>query len=69
MKVHTENLIKLTQRRELTQSSFSKSGDRTPLRRVAVYTKDNQKTEIFKEIEENLNFIKESNYNNYRILN
>lgn len=69
MDQHTDRLIRITQKRDANFSSLSKFDDRTPLRRVVVYSKDqNQKGDMFKEIENKLNYIKESSYNNYRFL-
>lgn len=69
MDFHTDKVIRLTQKRDANFSSMAKFDDRTPLRRVIVYTDQNNKNDIFKEIENKLNYIKESNYSNYRFLN
>lgn len=69
MDFHTDKVIRLTQKHDVNFSSMAKFDDRTPLRRVIVYTDPNNKNDIFKEIENKLNYVGESNYSNYRFLN
>ena len=70
MDQHSDRLIIATQRRDGTNRGAYKMDDRTALRRVALYTKDQtQKNDIFKEIENKLTSINEGNYNNYRFFN
>lgn len=66
---NTERLIRIAQKHDANHNSSINSEDRTPLRRVIVYSKDQDQNHLFKEIEEKLNYIKDSNYNNFRILN